>query len=75
MVENPPASAEDVKDVGSITELGRFSGGAPSNPLQLSCLGIPMDRGAWQATVHRVEKSQIQLSSMHSSVSRQILYH
>ena len=32
------------------------------NPLQYSCLENPMDRGAWQATVHGVAKSQIQLS-------------
>ena len=32
------------------------------NPLQYSCLGNPMDRGAWQATVHEVTKSRIQLN-------------
>ena len=34
-----------------------------ANPLQYSCLGNPMDRGAWQATVHGVAKSQTQLSN------------
>ena len=34
-----------------------------SNPLQYSCLENPMDRGAWQATVHRVAKSQTRLSN------------
>ena len=37
-----------------------------SNPLQYSCLENSMDRGAWQATVHRVTKSQIRLSDYHS---------
>jgi len=34
------------------------------NPLQYSCLENPMDRGTWQATVHRVAKSQTQLSKI-----------
>ena len=34
-------------------------------PLQYSCLGNPMDRGAWRATVHRVTKNQIRLSDQH----------
>ena len=37
-----------------IVELGKSSGGGNSNPLQYSCLGIHMERGAWQATVHGV---------------------
>ena len=39
---------------GSIPGLGRFSGEGNGNPFQCSCLGNPMDRGAWQATVHGV---------------------
>jgi len=35
-----------------------------NNPLQYSCLENPMDRGAWQVTVHRVAKSQIQLKQL-----------
>ena len=35
-----------------ITELGRSTGEGNGNPLQYSCLGNPMDRGAWRATVH-----------------------
>ena len=42
---------------GSIPEWGRSPGGLHGNPLQCSCLKNPMDRGAWQATVHRVSKS------------------
>ena len=54
MIKNLPASAEDVRDLGSIPGLGRSPGGGHGNPLQYSCLGNPMDRGAWQATVHRI---------------------
>ena len=59
--KNPPANAGNIRDAGSIPELGRSSGGGHSNPLQYSCLENPMDRGAWQVTVHRVAKSQTQL--------------
>ena len=41
---------------------GRSPGGGHGNPLQYSCLDIPMDRGAWQAIVPGVAKSSIQLS-------------
>ena len=42
--------------------LGRSSGEENDNPLQYSCLGNPMDRAAWWATVHEVSESQTQLS-------------
>ena len=45
-------------DAGLIPGSGRSLGGGYGNPLQYSCLENPMDRGAWQATVHRVAKSQ-----------------
>ena len=45
-------------DVGSITGSQRSSGEGNSNPLQYSCLGSLLDRGAWQATVHGIAKSQ-----------------
>ena len=57
MVKNPPANAGDVRDVGWIPGSGRSPGGGHANPLQYSCLENPMDRGAWQATVHGVRKS------------------
>ena len=60
VVKSLPANAEDVRDEGSIPGSGR-SGGGHGNPLQCSCLENPMDRIAWQATVHRVAKSQTQL--------------
>ena len=67
MVKNPPASAGDIRDLGSILGLGRSPGGEDGNPLQYSCLKNPMDRGAWWATVHSVEKSRRRLKqlSMH----------
>ena len=55
MVKNPPANAGDV---GLARGSGRPPGEENGNPLQYSCLGNPMKRGAWQATVHRVAKSQ-----------------
>ena len=45
-----------------ITRQGRFPREGNGNPFLYSCLGNPMDRGAWQATVHGVAKSQTQLS-------------
>ena len=50
------------KDVDLIPGLGRSSGEEYGNPLQYSCLGKPIDRGAWWATVHGIARSQIQFS-------------
>ena len=58
VVNNPPANAGDT---GSIPGSGRYPGGGNDNPLQYSCLGNPMDRGAWWATAHEVAKSQTRL--------------
>ena len=58
VVKNPPANAGDTRDRGSIPGSGRSPGGGHGNPFQYSCLENPMDRGAWQATVHGVTKSQ-----------------
>ena len=55
-VKNLPANAGDTRDVGSIP------GGGRGSPLQYSCLGNPMDRGAWWATIQGVAKSWIRLS-------------
>ena len=49
-------------DESSIPGSGRSPGERNGNPLQYSCLDNPMDRGAWQATVHGVAKSWTQLS-------------
>ena len=56
MVKNPPASAGDTGDSVSIPRSERSSGGGNGNPLQFSCLGNPMDRGAWWPAVHGVAK-------------------
>ena len=45
-------------DPGSIPGLGRSPGEGNGNPLQYSCLENPMDRGAWQATVHGVARAR-----------------
>ena len=55
-------SACNAGDPGSIPGSGRSPGEGNDNPLPYSCLGNPMDRGAWWATVHGVTKSQTQLS-------------
>ena len=57
MVKNPPANAQDTGDMGSIPGSGRFPGEGHGNPLQYSCLENHMNRGAWQATVHREAES------------------
>ena len=57
VVKNPPDSAGDIRDLGSIPGSGRSPGGEHGNPLQYSCLENPMDREAWRVTVrggHRV---------------------
>ena len=64
VVKNPPANSGDIKDVGWIPGSRRSPGGGHGNPLQYSCLKNPMDRGAWQATVHRVAKSWTQLKQL-----------
>ena len=56
VVKNPPASAGDAGDLGSIPGSGRSPGEGNGNPLQYSCLENPMDRRAWWATVHEVER-------------------
>ena len=60
---NGKKSSCNAGDVGSIPGTGRSPGGGCGNPLQYCCLGKPMDRGAWQAIVHEVVKSQIRLSA------------
>ena len=48
--------------MGSISRSGRFLRGGHGNPLQYSCLENPVDRGTWQATVHKVTKSWTRLN-------------
>ena len=56
VVENPPANEGDA---GSISGSGRAPGDGNGNPFQYSCLGNPIDRGAWRATVHGVAESDM----------------
>ena len=63
MVQNLPASAGDIKDVGLILKSGRCPGEGNGNLLQYSCLETPMERGAWWATVYGVTKSD---TTMHA---------
>ena len=55
-IKNPPANAGDAC---SIPGPGRSPGEGNGNLLQYSCLGNPIDRGAWQATVHGVTNTRI----------------
>ena len=66
VVKNSPANAGDP---GSIPMLGRSFGEGNSYPLQYSCLGNPMDGGAWQATVHRLAKNLTQLKRLNNMIS------
>ena len=50
-------NSEDIMDAVSILGSERSPGGGDGNPIQYSCLGNPMDRGAWRATVYGVAKS------------------
>ena len=56
--KNPPASAEDPGDRGSIPGSERVPGGGRGNPPLDSCLENPVDRGAWRAAVLGVAKSR-----------------
>ena len=57
------SNSGDTGDSGSIPESGRSPRVGNGNPLQYSCLENPLDKGAWQATVHGVAKSPTQLSN------------
>ena len=56
VVKNLPANAGDIREVGSIPGLGRYLSGGHGSLFRYFCLEIHMDRGAWQAAVHRVSK-------------------
>ena len=69
VVKDSPANAGDIGDMVSIPGSGRSLGGGHGNPLQYSRLENPKDRGAWQATVHKVAKSQTRLKRLGTHVS------
>ena len=73
MVKNLPASLGDIRDMGSVPRQGRFPGGGHGDPLQYCCLKNPMDRGTWQAIVHRVSKSQTQLKRLSTDACMQAI--
>ena len=68
VVKNPSANAGDIRNMDSIPGSGRSPGGEDGSPLQYSCLENPMDRGAWQDTIHRVAKSQTRLKPLSTHV-------
>ena len=65
MVKNPPANAEDLRDLrsGFDSWVGKTPGGGMTTQLQYSYLENPMDRGAWLATVHGIPNSWTRLST------------
>ena len=74
MVKNLPAVQVDAGDMGSIPESGRSPGEGHGNPLQYSCLENPVDRGAWQATVHRTAESWTQLKQLNTNKNKVAKY-
>ena len=75
MVKNLPVNASDARDMVSIPGLGRSLGVGNVNLLHYSCLENPMDKGVRQDTVHRVPKSQIQLSvRAHTHIQTHVNY-
>ena len=59
MVKNLSAKAGATRDMGMIPGSERSPGGGNGNPFKYSCLKNPMDRRAWQATVHGVAKESL----------------
>ena len=66
MVKKLPGNAGDARHTGLIPGSGRSAREGNGYPLEYSCLGNPMDRGAWWGTVHGVAKSQTGLSYFHT---------
>ena len=72
VVENPPANAGGIGDLGLIPGPGRSPGGGHGNPLQYSCLENPRAREAWRATVRRVTQSRTRLSDLAAAAAVQL---
>ena len=68
---NPPANAGDT---GSMLGLGRAPGEENGNPPQYSCLGNPMDREAWWATVHEIAILEHDLAFITETQAQDICY-
>ena len=76
MIKNLPTNAGDTGDPVSIPGSGRSPGGGNGNPLQYSCLGNPMDRGAWRATVYGVTESDTtEHPYRHMNINTYVLIH
>ena len=56
MVKNLSANAGDTRDMSVTRGPERYPGGGNGNPLQYACLGNPLDRGVWRATVHGLQR-------------------
>ena len=69
MIKNLPANT---RDLGLIPGSGRSTGEENGNPLQYSCLGNPMDRGAWQVTVYGVAKELNTMDRLNNNDSNMI---
>ena len=66
VVKNLPANEGDARDSGSVPESGKSPGGEHGNPLQYSCLGNLMDRGAWLVTVHGITEESDKTEHAHT---------
>ena len=67
-------SAYNTGDISSVSGFGRCPGEGNGYPLRYSCLENSMDRGAWQATVYVISKSQKQLSDQHTHSHAYVIY-
>ena len=65
VVNSPPTNAGDIRHAGLIPGSERSPGEGHSNPLQYSCLGNSMDRGAWWAEVHEFRKESDKTERLH----------
>jgi len=72
VVKNPPASAGDIRDVGSIPGSGRSPGEGNDNPLQYSCPGKSHGQRNLVATVHGVAKSQTRLKRLSTGLKEKL---
>ena len=72
VVKNLPASAGDVRDMGSIAGSGSFHGEGHGSPLQYSCLENPRDGGAWWAAICGVAQSRTRLKRLSSSSKQHV---
>ena len=70
MIKNLSAKAGDAVDMSLIPGSGRSPGGGNGNPPQCSCLENPMDRGAWWATVHGLQRVGHDLALLSTNAHR-----